>query len=308
MDNNNRVPLILFSGGLDSSFLLQEELKKGDVEVLYVTGVLHQDKVKMEEERRAKIIDILEETTGNRVRKRHRIDLGIMPFGNMEDSSFTQPPMWLMGALMVSDSRRHSKLLIAYVSGDQIMPQLAHIQAAWDQLQHISKAHDNIPVDFPYRFDSKIYVMEGLHPEVARLVWYCEMPQTRYTQTVRQLLGLRDDEEIPDTYYNAKYKQEPHSVIRPCNMCEACHRMQATYFLWNRKRSGRYWKHLLRELKSHRRQKAIQEEIKSQQSTSDTPLCPSDSSLSLIETSSPGPCSSELVELEVMQSSVGTSG
>jgi 7-cyano-7-deazaguanine synthase in queuosine biosynthesis len=250
MDNNNRVPLILFSGGLDSTYLLQTKLAQGDVEVLYVKGVLHHNKMKMEKKRRTKIIEILEKQTGNKVRREHTIDLGIMPFGNMEDQSFTQPPMWIMGALMVSDSRKHSELLIGYVSGDQIMPQLSHIQAAWEQLQYVSKMHDNVRVDFPLRFDTKHHILERINPEIMRQVWWCETPDMKYHfPKPERKSHLVETQEEREAWYAST-----QGTIRPCGRCEACHRMATTFFAWKRKTKVPYWKHLLREL---RRQKLM---------------------------------------------------
>lgn len=236
MDNNNRVPLILFSGGLDSTYLLQKKLQQGDVEVLYVRGVLHEKKMEMEQERREKIIEFLEKETGNKVRKKHMIDLGPMPFGNMEDQAFTQPPMWMLGALMVSDVRKHTELLIGYVSGDQVMPVLAHIQSAWDQLQHICKQHAHVPVDFPLRFDSKIHILHHMYPDLMRLVWWCEMPKTRHYSN-------------PTSYLLPDVEAEDKGKIRPCNRCEACHRMAATFFTWKRITHKPYWRHLREEIK-----------------------------------------------------------
>jgi hypothetical protein len=243
MDNNKRVPLILFSGGLDSTYLLQKKMEEGDVEVLYVKGVLHDRKMKMEEERREKIIEFLEKKTGNKVRRQHRIDLGIMPFGNMEDQAFTQPPMWIMGALMVSDFNRHTQLLIGYVSGDQIMPVIAHIQAVWDQLQHICKRSDNIAVDFPLRFDSKLHILNAIYPELMRLVWWCETPNIKYYSLGPKL------EHGPDETEEARQK-------RYAAMKEKI-RMAATFFSWKRDREYPYWKRMLREIRATNYQKRI---------------------------------------------------
>jgi hypothetical protein len=319
MENNNKVPLILFSGGLDSSFLLQEELKKGDVDVLYVKGVLHEKKMKEEEDRRDAIIEILQKSTGNKVRKQRRIDLGIMPFGNMEDQTFTQPPMWMMGALMVSDIRQHSELLIGYISGDQIMPMLPAIKAAWQQLQIISKEHGEIPVNFPLLFTTKNKAMMDLHPEVMRLVWYCEIPQTKYYSIGPALQILPGPDETEEER-KARFANMREKVV-PCGRCEACYRMQAAFFTWKQKRQQPYWKYLRRELKAHRRQEVLRLQIESEQAQTEQDRIeseqhvseltensswPSSKSLSPPPTSIPAPCSSESAALEVMPSFVPT--
>lgn len=241
--STNRVPLILFSGGLDSSYLLQTKLREGNVEVLYVRGSIDPRKMEIEEARRRKIINILEKETGNKVRREHRIDLGYMPFGCMNDRSFTQPTMWMMGALMASDVRKHTELLIGYVSGDQIMSLLSHIRAAWDQLQSVSKYSGNIPVNFPLQFLSKTEILNLIHPDVMRQVWWCESPQLKT--------------------YSLGPKQEPHeedplltrSTVRPCGYCLACRRMKTTFLDWKLKERRPYSQYIIQELHYYRRTK-----------------------------------------------------
>lgn len=226
-----KVPLILFSGGLDSSFLLQQELTKGDVEVLYVKGVLHDGKMEEEQSRRYNIIRILEKKTGNKVRKEHVVNLGPMPFGNMTDSTFTQPSMWLMGALMVSDFRIHSKLLIAYVSGDQIMALTTQVKTAWTSLQEISKKNDTIPVEFPLCFDTKIDIIQDLKIEVVRQMWYCEAPRSMLRMPGTNKLMTHD--EVYEHPHDSRDFLK--TVYFKCGKCMACRRMKETFYAYRLK-------------------------------------------------------------------------
>lgn len=228
--DNNKVPLILLSGGLDSSFLLQEKLKKGDVEILYVMGVLGKEKMHEERERRELIIKILEKDTGNRVRNSHCIDLGVTPFGDMADRVLTQPSMWMVGALMVSDSRIHSELCIGYVLGDHISSSLGHVTNAWSALQSFSKSNANIEVTFPLMHTTKDDILRLIHPEVVRHIWYCEEP-SKWLRTRPGLPNLK------------------HTKTRPCGVCTSCLTMGSALFRWNKVTRAPYWKHLRKQLK-----------------------------------------------------------
>lgn len=232
--DNNKVPLILLSGGLDSSFLLQEKLKEGDVEVLYITGLLGEDKMHEEKERRERIIKILEKDTSNRVRKRHTVDLGVIPFGDMADGALSQPSMWMFGALMVSDANRHSELCIGYVLGDHISSNLGHVTNAWTALQSFSKRSGNVEVTFPLMYHAKDDILRLIHPEVMRHIWYCEAPRknikTINVETIPEALGVE------------------YTRIRPCGKCGSCLTMGSALYRWNKYHGTPYWKYLRKQL------------------------------------------------------------
>lgn len=175
MSNNGKVPLVLFSGGLDSSYLLHELLKESDVEVLYVKAGQCQVKQAKELAQRRRIVELLQELTGNYVLNWHEVNIGQL-FNHMPDHSWQQPAMWLAGALNHSTGRRHSKLVVGYVSGDGIVARLHNIERAWYHLQQFSK-HDPIPVEFPLSTTSKLSILDRIHPLLWPLVWVCELPK-----------------------------------------------------------------------------------------------------------------------------------
>lgn len=223
MTQDNRRPLLLFSGGQDSTYMLQDQLLKGNVYTLYVTGGQHPDKVVKEKEARKKIIRRLEMRTGNRVLEDYQIDVGTH-FGSMHDSAFKQPIMWLNGALMVSNAQIHSELMIAYVAGDQVNPHVGDIGAAWNELQKFSKASGQIPLRFPHIYLRKNEVMRFLFPEVAQYTWVCEMPG------------------------NVK------GQLRPCGGktygCEACKTLKAQLYMWKETEGRDYWRSKLDEYRA----------------------------------------------------------
>jgi 7-cyano-7-deazaguanine synthase in queuosine biosynthesis len=221
MEEKNRVPLILFSGGLDSSFALQEKLKEGDVETLYVSGAQHPWKIKKERETRERIVRRLQHRTGNKVRQDHHIQLDNTLFGGMADHAFCQPAMWIMGALQVSDIRVHSELIIAYVSGDQISSKIQAVAQAWHSMQEFSKNHGIVPVNFPLSVWTKQQIMRDIFPDIAQHVWVCELPIQK------------DDGRI--VACNGGYQ------------CAACNTRAMNHFLWKKTHNEHYWQSKLRE-------------------------------------------------------------
>ena len=171
-------PLLLFSGGLDSTYMLQCALEQGDVETLYVAANQCELKVKRELEARAKIFERLRKIRGGRVIKDHivKVTVDIKPFSHqMPDHAWQQPLMWIHGALQVSDGYKQSELRIGYVTGDGILSKLNHMTQAWESLQAFTK-HYTMPVVFPLQHFTKQNILERLDPRLWEYIWVCEMP------------------------------------------------------------------------------------------------------------------------------------
>jgi 7-cyano-7-deazaguanine synthase in queuosine biosynthesis len=213
---DNRVPLILFSGGLDSSYLLETMLEKSDVDTLYVSGDQHPVKIERELIAREKIIEILEKRTGNRVRIDHKAT--IPHFGGMTASTFVQPMMWLNGALLVSDHYRHTELLVGYVCGDQIGCKLSHIEQAWLNIQTISK-WGNIGIRFPLQLTTKQNILERIGSDIVQHIWICETPH------------------------------KIDGVIKACKECVPCRTIDTELYKWKKSYGHPYCAKVLRRLK-----------------------------------------------------------
>lgn len=237
-----KVPLILFSGGLDSSFLLQQELTKGDVEVLYVDASQCKNKVEAEKNVHWKIINILEKLTGNAVLRRHtvKIESGC----NTPDSSFQQPLMWLNGAFEVSDSQRHSELLVGYVAGDQICGYLGYIEQAWNAMQGFGKIA-SIPLRFPLMLVPKQDILDNIDPNVVQNIWVCELPSFRGAHATA-----------------TQYK--------PCKQCTPCMTMAGQLHIWKLRHGEDYGKNIIRRLNGKKRDAETKEKSPSLILTNDT--------------------------------------
>ena len=235
-EEETKVPLLLFSGGLDSSYMLQMYLERGNVETLYVKGLIHEDKIAKELDARKKIIAALQEKTGNYVLRDHIIDIGPIFGGGTADIGFAQPPMWIVGALQVSDYNKHSELAIGYVAGDQIACMIPYIINAWDNLQYFAK-HGNIPVVFPLKVTRKVDILEAILPQIVQHIWVCEMPE-----------WWRDGKMIyiPDGL---------GGKLKPCGKCPACITMVGTLHMYKQKHDVPYSHHFLWKLRDQQRER-----------------------------------------------------
>lgn len=199
------VPLLLFSGGLDSTYLLERLLSQGNVETVYVKSSQGDEKIKKELDARDKIMQTLQANSKYHILADHIVDAGERGQKSGGSWKFKQPHIWLFGALEISDARRHSELNIAYVSGDQIMSVLPTVKAAWDALQLLSK-HDPIPVKFPLSLYTKQDILGGINHAAYKEVWVCEDPIGKP--------GMKG--------------------LSSCNRCTACNTRDANLFIWER--------------------------------------------------------------------------
>lgn len=210
---SDKLPLILFSGGLDSTYLLYDTLKTTDCDILYVAGAQGSNKIKAElaaiEKLRAVFKQLLcGDDVKYRIRKFYQISIG--PDGREgRQYGFSQPGQWIYGAYCCIDPALHSKLLVAYVQGDQINARVPFIQAAWDNLYqgcvNPTGEYQQIPLETPLVVSvTKQQILSVLPWELLEHVWVCELPETT----------------------------EHENEFRPCGRCMACQRHYVERFVY----------------------------------------------------------------------------
>lgn len=193
-------PLVVFSGGMDSTYMLWEELKKGNVYTCYFTAGQHHYKAEKEIEQRSKIISMLESLTGNSViedtivrlggymgiemvQTRRRDDYVTHDTNNPPDFLWSQANKWLFAALYVSNGRsKHSSIMIGNVMGDDITVHQADQIAAWKHLQAFTKSVP-IPLEFPLTYVTKRVIFPQMPLDLLELIWVCELPEKSDLET-----------------------------------------------------------------------------------------------------------------------------
>lgn len=170
-----KIPLILFSGGLDSTALLYKQLQIGPCDVMYADGGQHPIKITRELEAREKIIGYLNDTCPHKVQNDYRAPH--ISFAQSPGNRYSQPAAWIFAALAVIDAGRHSELRIGYVYSDGgFCRWLPNIEAAWNNLQSFSRWHEPIPVTWPLIDIEKYQLLDQIDPELITMIWVCEQP------------------------------------------------------------------------------------------------------------------------------------
>lgn len=223
----DKKPLLVFSGGLDSSYMLWRALQQGDVYTCYIKAMQCQDKIPMELAARKKIIAFFEKNTGNRVLSDTIVDLGnfinVMEKDPLDghtrrswnnlipDHTFAQAPLWQFGMQFAADGTKHSKVCMGIVMGDQISMHLGDLALAWQHTSAFAR-YEQVPLEFPLMHHTKDRILKEMPLEIIRDLWICELP-----------VAAGDDQ--PD---DVKFV--------PCERCAACETMAKTVFIWERRR------------------------------------------------------------------------
>jgi len=199
----------MFSGGLDSSFILSTLLTYTDVHLMYVKGIQGEHKTKKELSCREDIKAFMHD---------FRPDHGILSDSIIEIpyNTLTQASQWLIGAadrFNGVDSNLHSKLIAGYVMGDSIGHILDNMKAFWKNLQTLQGVHETVPLSTPLidAFIGKQFILGHTHmpDELLKLIWVCETPK----------VGKKE------AWFEDKDWYTDH--LTPCGKCDACKRLIA---------------------------------------------------------------------------------
>lgn len=171
------IPLVLFSGGLDSTYLVSCLLQNGPVDVLYVNGGQCPEKIKKELEARDKLIKLMNEIYPHKIQGQYEVLEPIYRHTG-EDKKWTQPNTWMQGAYRVLKPDRHSCVKLAYVRDDGAFfgYHLPKMEQQWKAMLELGYIGKHVPLEFPMLNNSKLEVLEWIDKRLLEHIWVCEMP------------------------------------------------------------------------------------------------------------------------------------
>lgn len=168
-------PLVLFSGGLDSTALLENILKTGPCDTLYINGSQSSEKAKKELAARKSIIEYLNANSMHKVISDYTPGYSINL--NSNGCRYSQPVSWLVGALGILNQDIHNGLYVGYVYDDggfcRHIPTLENI---WRDMQMVSKWDKPVPLHYPLIDTNKVDILNRIDPELLTKIWVCETP------------------------------------------------------------------------------------------------------------------------------------
>lgn len=169
-----KIPLLLFSGGLDSTFNLWERLQNTPVDVLYVDAGQDRLKIVAEKAARKALIELIQQSSTFQVRAELEHEDAIR-FADAKGTKFAQVPAWIFAGVWHANPAVHSSVEIAYVMGDDALSFKYEIELAWNNLCIITKGVI-IPLRFPQALCRKEIFLRDLPAELLEKIWVCETP------------------------------------------------------------------------------------------------------------------------------------
>lgn len=172
---SDKIPLVLFSGGLDSTYLVQTCLGSSNIDTLYANGGQHIGKIELELEKRKELIEHFNTWYPHKISAQYEC---LISTGNNR-LGYSQRISWLQAALKVINPARHSKLLVGYVHDDGagIGAAMDDIKETWRLMQKISDRDvEPIPLEFPLIYTKKVDILREIDKRILTKVWVCELP------------------------------------------------------------------------------------------------------------------------------------
>lgn len=214
---------VLFSGGLDSTYLVWKNLVDGNgVIPIYVEitnnrnkSILEKNRIKLLHKEFEKEFNTSTETLIRNIQYRVKIDVDA-PF---EDSLyFKQVPIWLLATLF-SQNLDVDELQIGYVMNDDAISYLDDIQKVYQSYGSLLKYMK--PLVFPLKKDNKNYMFRDLPSKYSDNIISCENAS---------IIGPEDAEVV-------KYE--------PCCECVPCSHIIASDYYGTGKFPNNYKKNLI---------------------------------------------------------------
>jgi len=231
---------ILFSGGLDSTYLVYKALKDGhDVTPVYIEILNNPGKSTIEKQ--AIFQQFLVFKTQNKELTGKLMSPQLV--GKMEvwkswdsDLQFNQVPIWLL-CIQYMDYRDFDEIQIGYVANDDANAFLSDISKTFKQLMWM-RSTDGRPkakLTFPLARIQKQEIIEELPYAFREHLYSCETPI---------LLETKHKIEIPELDMNSQFQRtflgndegmvEDYEV---CGSCSSCHKIFTNEYLYDRYQS-----------------------------------------------------------------------
>ena len=162
--------LVSFSGGLDSTYLVYKNLKKGNkVTGLYTSIQNNEYKTIVEKHQTEKLEELFKKEFPDRFFLEQGIDIMVHGYCDLH---LNQIMIWLMSTLY--HGSRYDEVHIGAVMNDDLISYIDDVKKTWKSFKFLS---DNLPkLRFPLTKLPKYEIIKKLPPEYKELVVYCENP------------------------------------------------------------------------------------------------------------------------------------
>lgn len=168
-DATGKRPLLLLSGGLDSTYIL---FKYPTADTIRVEVKNSWEKVKREQEAVQRVREYINHRNLGKDQGRHDVKEYTIEGRNF---GFTQMPVWFIKLFEASHPDCHTSAMVGYCDGDQAAESIAWLVTAWDALwRAVRPGAEIVPLYFPASKITKVQMLQEMPDELIKLTWSCE--------------------------------------------------------------------------------------------------------------------------------------
>lgn len=215
---------VLFSGGLDSTYLIYKNLKEGNyVRPYYIEIENNENKVILEKNRTKLLIEEFKKEFPNQISNMcYGMEIHVDQCCGLR---YTQMPIWMLGLLFFQEESI-DEFHIGYVCGDDMISYL-------DDIKKIHKSYDiftnsKTKLKFPLSKTHKMEMYDGLPKKYLSLTVTCENPKIKDKPKTFVEIG---DKISYNEYYSEKDLISDDRIIdyEPCGCCDPCKKILGNY-------------------------------------------------------------------------------
>lgn len=178
----DKLPLILWSGGLDSTYLVWDHVSNGrSVDVMYINLHNNVESCKREIAARDQIKKLLEQFKEGRIRNDIIVDMPSMDVA--DEVQMSQALVWMFAYHLNFDTLKHSHAELAYVRGDDFWHISNSIAEAHKHLLRCFRGEEQFRIKYPMEWMDKTTIYKDFNQnefsrQLLQYVVWCEREES----------------------------------------------------------------------------------------------------------------------------------
>jgi hypothetical protein len=238
---------VLFTAGLDSTFLVYKNLMEGhNVYPIYVEVANNVNKSLIEKQSIVRMYTQFKKEFGDKIRSPHRVTKVEIWQGWSTGLRFNQIPIWLFA--MNFTGCDYDEIQVGYVANDDAISYLDKIKETYKAMNWFyNDTEKRAELTFPISQVTKYEILQTLPYKYKELVYSCENPFVldEYRVMEQDIAGdsrFKDHflETPKDGFYN-------YNMFEPCGDCDPCKKILNTEHLYSQYSGNQY---IFKKLKS----------------------------------------------------------
>jgi len=210
---------VLFSSGLDSTYLIYDNLKKGNkVFPFYVDIINNKNKAIVEKQNISLLYNEFVKEFGYELISKPK-NISTLQIHTYPNLKFKQIPLWIFNGIFIDENV--NEIQIAYVSKDDAIPFIDDIKKTYKSFNWLFY-NERPKLVFPLIKEMKEDLIDYLPDNYKQYISSCEDPNIIHRQISKEEINIFDRNQKEKVFYV------------PCGKCAPCERIIKTNYLYKK--------------------------------------------------------------------------